>query len=62
MKKSFITSSPDFVVSITQWLILQGAQRRMVLVVIFFNFLSFFCLVVAIFDVEHDVEANHDLC
>ena len=36
----------------------QWVQHRMVLVV---NFL-FFCFVVAIFDLVHDVEALHDLC
>ena len=43
---------------------LQGVQRRMVLVVNFFVFLrlSFFCLIVAMCDLVHNVEAIHDLC
>ena len=42
----------------------QGVQRRTVLVVNFFQFFKyiFFGLVVAIFDLVHDVEAIHDLC
>ena len=42
----------------------QRVQRRMVLVVIFFVFLKlfFFCFVVALFDLVHDVEAINDLC
>ena len=43
--------------------IFQGL-RRMVLVVNFFEFLKkfFFCFVVAICDLQHDVEAIHGLC
>ena len=44
---------------------LQGVQHRMVLVVNFFKFLKilfFFCFVVAMCDLLHDVEAIHGLC
>ena len=41
-------------------------KHRMVLVVIFFHIFEiiffFFCLVVAIFDLLHYVEATHRLC
>ena len=42
----------------------QGVQLRMVLVVNFFRIFEiiFFCFVVAIFDLVHDVEAIHGLC
>ena len=37
---------------------MHGAQRKMVVMVIFFIILDyFFCFVVAIFDLVHDVEA-----
>ena len=42
----------------------QEVQRRMVLVV-FFSYIFeiiIFCLVVAIFDLVHDVDAIHGLC
>ena len=49
---------------------IQGAQRRMVLVVNFFIFLKllllfffffFFCFIIGVFDLVHDVEAIFDL-
>ena len=48
----------------TEHLIKHGVQRRMILVVNFFEFLKllFFCFVVAIFDLVHDVVAIHSLC
>ena len=41
--------------------IMSSVQSRMVLVVNFFE-IEYFCFVVAIFDLVHDVEAIHDLC
>ena len=42
----------------------KGEQRRMVLVVIFFEFvkIDLFCFVVAICALVHDVEAMHGIC
>ena len=44
--------------------LMQGIQRFMVLVVMFFDFFlnDFFGFVVAIYDLVHDVEAIHGLC
>ena len=46
------------------FLVMQGVQHRMVLVVNFFVFLKkkFSCFVVAICDLVHDVDAMHGLC
>ena len=58
-------SSHNFVVCfLCVIMINQGVQRRMVLVVNFFVFLkSFcFCIVAAICDLVHDMDAIYDLC
>ena len=59
MFAQLVAMGPSFLNITRTTLCLQGVQHRMVLVVIFFEFLklNFFCFVVAIFDLVQDLEA-----